>query len=146
MAIGACQTMASGLPEARAADSSLVPAGPDPRRRHRRQGDHGLNRRVQIELALDDELQDRRGDKGFGDAGGTDVGLRRESGAGVDVGIPGRESGYAGAVPDDGDATDQLVAGHELAQRVVDAGGGLRVRARAAQCDEENGTDDRDAH
>jgi hypothetical protein len=65
----------------------------------------------------------------------------------VDVGVPGRESGYVGAVPDDGDATGQLVAGDDLAQRVVDAGGGLRVRAGAAQCDdEENGTDDRDAH
>ena len=96
-----------------------------------------LDRRVQVKPALGDELQDRRGDKGFGDAGGADVGLRCESGAGVDVGVPGRESRYAGAVPDDGDATGQVLAGDDLAQRVVDAGGGLPVRARAGQCDEE---------
>ena len=49
-----------------------------------------LDGRVEIDLALGDELQNRRGDKGFGDAGGADMGLRREPGFRVDVGVAGR--------------------------------------------------------
>ncbi len=44
-----------------------------------------LDRRIEIDLALRDQLQNCRGDKGFGDARGTDIGVRREAGPGVDV-------------------------------------------------------------
>ena len=81
-----------------------------------------LDRRFEIDLALGDELQDRRGDKGFGDAGGADVGSRGECSAGVDVGVPGRGSVCVSVVPDDGHPAGQLIAGHDLAQHVADVG------------------------
>ena len=79
-------------------------------------------------------------------AGGPDIGIRREPGPGVDVGVPRRGAAEIGAVPDDGYAAGQPIASHDLGQCAVD-GGLLGVGTRAGQCDEkENGTDDRDAH
>jgi hypothetical protein len=110
-------------------------------------GQTRLNGCVEIDLALGDELQNRRGHKGFGDAGGANVGLRGEPGFRVDVGVACRDTGETGSVPDDDDAAGQVVAGNGLVQRVVDGGGGCCVGARAGQCEQKkNGTDGCDAH
>jgi hypothetical protein len=104
-----------------------------------------LDRRVEIDLGFGGELQNRRCHKGFGDARGPDMSIRHEACAGVEVGIPRRISGQLGASTNDGHAACQLIARHDVGQRVVDPGLGAGTGAR--QCDEkENGTEDRDAH
>jgi len=105
-----------------------------------------LNGCVESELALGDELQNRRCNKGFGDAGGTDMRLRSEPGLRFDVGVAGGGAGDVGAVADDGHAAGQVVAGHDLGHRVVD-GSGLDAGTRAGQCEQKkNDTDRCDAH
>ena len=105
-----------------------------------------LDGRVEVDLALGDELQNRRRDKGFRDAGGADVGLRGEPFAGVDVGEPGRGAGEVSPVADDGDAAGEVVGDDDSGQRVVD-GGALGGCGRGGEPEEQEGTpDDCDAH
>ena len=62
-----------------------------------------------LTLPSADELQHGRRDKGLGDAGGTDVGVRGESGAGVDVGVCSGVPGEVGAITNHGNAAGEVV-------------------------------------
>ena len=59
------------------------------------------------------------------------MGVRYETGAGVDVGVSGGVAGEGGAVTDDGHPTGQVVVGDGAPEGVVDSRGGM------SRCDRE---------
>ena len=96
--------------------------------------------------AFGDELQHRRRDECLGDAGGTDMCVRDEAGAGVDVGVSRGVPGGVRAIADDGDATGEAVARDDVGQGFVD-GGDVGLSGYGGQTQQQNERcNDRFAH
>ena len=109
-------------------------------------GEIGLDGGVEGDPAFGDELQHCRRDECLGDAGGADMGVRDEAGAGVDVGVSRGVPGDVRAIADDGDATGEAVARDDVGQGFVD-GGGVGVGGYGGQTQQQNDRcNDRFAH